>query len=121
MKLAPGHFYEMYIDECFVHAAPDWRRLGPFLHRCAELDKLDCIEEVVRLMMDNLSYIPLLFEVAEEFYHEGKWKPATLLYETIAESEKMQDSERLALCQYRLFKLGLTNDQRRNVIILCTI
>nr|WP_318283346.1 transcriptional regulator [Paenibacillus xylanexedens] len=117
MKLAAGHFYELYIDECFVHATPDWRRLGPFLHRCAELDKLDCIEEVVRLMMDNLSYIPMLFDVAEEFYHAGKWKPATLLYETIAESEKMQHSERLALCQYRLFKLGLSNDQQRNVII----
>ncbi|PYE48883.1 transcriptional regulator [Paenibacillus barcinonensis] len=117
MKLEAGHFYELYIDECFVHATPDWRRLGPFLHRCAELDKLECIEEVVRLMMDNLSYIPLLFELAEEFYHDGKWKPATLLYETIAESEKMQHSERLALCQYRLFKLGLTNDQQRNVII----
>lgn len=117
MKLEEGHFYELYIDECFVHATPDWRRLGPFLHRCAELDKLNCIEEVIQLMMDNLSYIPLLFDLAEEFYHEGRFKPAILLYETIAESEKMQHSERLALCQYRLFKLGLTNDQQRNLII----
>ncbi|SEK40376.1 transcriptional regulator [Paenibacillus sp. OK003] len=117
MKLEEGYFYELYIDECFVHAAPDWRRLGPFLHRCAELNKLNCIEEVIRLMMDNLSYIPLLFDLAEEFYHAGKFKPAVLLYETIAESEKMQHSERLALCQYRLFRLGLTNDQQRNLII----
>ncbi len=117
MKLEEGHFYELYIDECFVHATPDWRRLGPFLHRCAELDKLNCIEEVIQLMMDNLSYIPLLFDLAEEFYHEGRFKPAILLYETIAESEKMQHSERLALCQYRLFKLGLTKDQQRNLII----
>ncbi len=117
MRLEEGYFYELYIDECFVHATPDWRRLGPFLHRCAELDKLDCIEEVIRLMMDNLSYIPLLFDVAEEFYQGGKFKPAILLYENIAESEKMQHSERLALCQYRLFRLGLTNDQQRNLII----
>lgn len=117
MRLEEGYFYELYIDECFVHATPDWRRLGPFLHRCAELDKLDCIEEVIRLMMDNLSYIPLLFDVAEEFYQAGKFKPAILLYENIAESEKMQHSERLALCQYRLFRLGLTNDQHRNLII----
>ena len=68
-------------------------------------------------MMDNLSYIPLLFDVAEEFYQAGKSKPAILLYENIAESEKMQHSERLALCQYRLFRLGLTNDQHRNLII----
>ncbi|MCM3173691.1 MULTISPECIES: transcriptional regulator [unclassified Paenibacillus] len=117
MRLGEGHFYELYIDECFVHATPDWRRLGPFLHRCADLGKLNCIEEVIRLMMDNLSYIPLLFEVAEEFYRDGKFEPAILLYETIAESEKMQHSERLALCQYRLFKLGLSKDQQRNLII----
>ncbi|MEY8739216.1 transcriptional regulator [Bacillales bacterium AN1005] len=117
MGLEEGHFYELYIDECFVHATPDWRRLWPFLHRCADLNKLNCIEEVIRLMMDNLSYIPLLFEVAEEFYRDGKHEPAILLYETIAESEKMQHSERLALCQYRLFKLGLSKDQQRNLII----
>lgn len=117
MQLDEGHYYELYIEECFVHSTPDWRRLGPFLHRCAELDKLNCIEEVIRLMMDNLSYIPLLFDVAEEFYRGGKFKAAVLLYETIAESEKMQHSERLALCQYRLFKLGLGKDRQKNLII----
>lgn len=117
MQLDEGYYYELYIEECFVHSTPDWRRLGPFLHRCAELDKLNCIEEVIRLMMDNLSYIPLLFEVAEEFYGGGKFKAAVLLYETIAESEKMQHSERLALCQYRLFKLGLGKDRQKNLII----
>lgn len=117
MGLPEGFFYELYIDECFFQAAPDWRRLGPFLQRCAELNKLDCIAQAVRLLMENLFYIPLLFNLAEQFFHEGKWKAAALLYESIAESERKQHSERLALCQYRLFTLGLSKDQNRNLLL----
>lgn len=67
MGLEEGYFYELYIDECIFHATPDWRRLGPFLHRCAELGKLDCLDKAVRMTMDNISYSPLLFETAELF------------------------------------------------------
>ena len=38
-----------------------------------------------------------------------------LLYRSVAESERFQHSERLALCQYRLFTLGLTDDQDANL------
>ncbi|MFB8378189.1 helix-turn-helix domain-containing protein [Paenibacillus taichungensis] len=117
MGHAEGYFYDLYIDECFVHASPDWRRLGPFLHRCAELEMQDCIEEVIQLMMDNLSYIPLLFDLAEEFFHAGKTKAAILLYECVAESERMQHSERLALCQYRLFSLNQNQNQHSNLLL----
>lgn len=117
MKLPEGYFYEMYIDECFYRAAPDWRRLGPFLQRCAELNKLDCIARSVRLLLDNLFYLPLLFHLAEQFYREGKGEAAVLLYEAIAEGEQKQHSERLALCQYRLFTLRLSKDQTRNLLL----
>ena len=33
----------------------------------------------------------------------------------MAESERFQHSERLALCQYRLFTLGLSDDQDANL------
>ncbi|WFB56376.1 helix-turn-helix transcriptional regulator [Paenibacillus sp. BR1-192] len=114
MGLEEGYFYELYIDECIFHATPDWRRLGPFLHRCAELGKLDCLDKAVRMTMDNISYSPLLFETAEVFFKEGKHEAAVLLYRSVAESERFQHSERLALCQYRLFTLGLTDDQEMN-------
>ncbi|MUG20917.1 transcriptional regulator [Paenibacillus macerans] len=117
MGLPEGFFYEAYIEECFFHAAPDWRRLGPFLRRCAELNKLECIERMVRLLMDNLSYIPLLFDLAEQFFHEGKREAAVLLYEAVSEGERMQHSERLALCRYRLFTLGLSKDQNKNLLL----
>ncbi|WP_339294288.1 helix-turn-helix transcriptional regulator [Paenibacillus sp. FSL W7-1279] len=115
MGLEEGYFYELYIDECIFHATPDWRRLGPFLHRCAELGKLNCLDKAVRMTMDNISYSPLLFETAELFFKEGKHEAAVLLYKSVAESERFQHSERLALCQYRLFVLELTDDQDANL------
>ncbi|MBT2759709.1 helix-turn-helix transcriptional regulator [Paenibacillus sp. ISL-20] len=115
MGLEEGYFYELYIDECIFHATPDWRRLGPFLHRCAELGKLNCLDKAVRMTMDNISYSPLLFETAEFFFKEGKHEAAVLLYKSVAESERFQHSERLALCQYRLFVLELTDDQDANL------
>ncbi|WP_246061571.1 helix-turn-helix domain-containing protein [Paenibacillus oralis] len=30
MGLPEGYFYELYIDECFFQASPDWRRLVRF-------------------------------------------------------------------------------------------
>ncbi|WP_246061572.1 transcriptional regulator [Paenibacillus oralis] len=68
-------------------------------------------------MMDNLSYIPLLFNLAEQFFQEGKREAAVMLYEAVAESEQRQHSERLALCQYRLFTLGLSKDQNKNLLL----
>ncbi len=115
MGLPEGAFYEMYIDECIIHSTPDWRRLGPFLHRCAELDKLECIRQVVHNLMDNISYAQALFDTAEEFYRNDKKEAAALLYEGVAESEKYQHSERLALCQYRLFTIALGDNQDINL------
>lgn len=115
MGLAEGSFYELYVDECFYQSAPNWRRLGPLIFRCAELDKLDCIKQVVGMMMDNLSYAPVLFETAETLFKQDKHNAAAILYGSVAESEKYQHSERLALCQYRLFKIALCEDQEINL------
>lgn len=117
MGLEEGHFYERYVTECFEQETPDWRRLGPLLRRCAELNKLNCVEEILKHMLDNLGYISLLFEMAEQFFSKGKNEAAILLYEYISESERAQHSERLALCQYRLFTLKLSDDQENNLIV----
>ncbi|MNW53106.1 hypothetical protein D3C74_306550 [compost metagenome] len=114
MNLPEGHFYEQYIVDYLNGATPNWRRIRPFLYRCAELDKYDCITKVLSLLMENLMYAPLLFEAAEYFFLSGQNEAAKLLYECVAESEKHQHSERLALCQYRLFLIKLGNDQVQN-------
>lgn len=117
MDLEEGHYYDLYIKECFDQESPDWRRLGPLLRRCAELNRLEDVELILRYTLDNLNYIPLLFDLAEQFFEEGKKAAAILLYENIAESERTQHSERLALCQYRLFLLRLNDDQENNLLV----
>lgn len=117
MDLEEGHYYDLYIQECFDQESPDWRRLGPLLRRCAELNRLEDVEFILRYTLDNLNYIPLLFDLAEQFFEEGKKEAAILLYENIAESERTQHSERLALCQYRLFLLRLNDDQENNLLV----
>lgn len=116
MGLPEDYFYSKYVDECLYDSAPTWRRLRPFLLQCAALSRLDCIERIVQNLLDNLLYVPLLFEVAEELFEHKSWQAAALIYENVGASEKYQHSERLALCQYRLFLIGLSDDQHKNLI-----
>lgn len=90
------------------------RRIEPLLYRCAELDKLDAIRRMVGHIMDNLLYSPKLFEISETLFAQGRHAAAQLLYENIAEVEKYQHSERLAICQYRMFTIQVGDDQSRN-------
>ncbi|MEK3903556.1 MULTISPECIES: transcriptional regulator [unclassified Paenibacillus] len=115
MSLPEDHFYSMYVDECFLYSAPTWRRLRPFILNSAELGRLDCIELVVKNLLDNLIYAPMLFEVAEDLFQEHHWQAAAVLYKNISASEKYQHSERLALCQYRLFRITLGDSQTLNL------
>lgn len=116
MGLAEDYFYSKYVDECLFDSAPTWRRLRPFLLQCAALARLDCIERIVQNLLDNLLYVPLLFEVAEELFHQENWQAAALIYENVGASEKYQHSERLALCQFRLFLINLGDDPYSNLI-----
>lgn len=110
-----GFFYDLYIDNYIIEGASDWRRIGPMLLRCADLDKLDSIRRIARHIMDNLMYAPLLFDTAEELFRSGRMEAAAAIYEIVAEGERFQHSERLALCQYRLFTISLSDDQDQNL------
>ncbi|MHA6533128.1 helix-turn-helix domain-containing protein [Paenibacillus sp. BAC0078] len=115
MGLPEDHFYSLYVDECFYYSSPTWRRLRPFLLRSAELGRLDCVEQVVQNLLENLTYAPMLFEVAEGLFQDGQWQAAALLYKNVSASEKYQNSERLAVCQFRLFRISLGDDQTQNL------
>lgn len=112
-----GFFYDLYIDNYIIEGSSDWRRIGPLLLRCADLDKLDSIQRTARHIMDNLMYAPLLFDTAEELFTAGKMEAAAAIYEIVAEGERFQHSERLALCQYRLFMISISDDQDKNLRI----
>lgn len=115
MGLQNGTLYDLYVNECLIDHNPNWRRLRPFLYQCAELNKLECIERVTAHIVDNLAYVPLLFETAEDFFAMKKYSAARILYECVAETERYQHSERLALCQYRLFTMSIGLDQQANL------
>ncbi|OMF34747.1 helix-turn-helix transcriptional regulator [Paenibacillus peoriae] len=113
--LPEGHFYDLFIENYIIDHPPNMRRIEPFLFRCAELDKLDAIRRVVGAIMDNLLYSPKLFEIAETLLAQGRNAAALLLYEGVAEAEKYQHSERLAICQYRIFTIQIGDDQSQNL------
>ncbi|MFT9369774.1 helix-turn-helix transcriptional regulator [Paenibacillus polymyxa] len=115
MGLPEGYFYDLYVENYIIDIPPNMRRIEPFLYRCAELDKLDAIRRVVGAIMDNLLYSPKLFDIAEELLAQGRYDAALLLYESVAEVEKYQHSERLAICQYRIFTIQIDDDQSRNL------
>ncbi|MDY8049639.1 helix-turn-helix transcriptional regulator [Paenibacillus polymyxa] len=115
MKLPPDYFYERYIEECIIETSPNWRKISPFLYRCAELNRLDCIHRVMSPLLETSMYTLVLFEMAEDLLQKGYLDAAALLYENVAESERKQHSERLAICQYRLFSLRIGKDQAQNL------
>ncbi|WP_058830687.1 helix-turn-helix domain-containing protein [Paenibacillus polymyxa] len=115
MGLPEGEFYDLFIENFIIDHPPNMRRIEPFLFRCAELDRLDAIRRVVGAIMDNLLYSPKLFEIAEGLLSQGRHQAALLLYEGVAEAERYQHSERLAICQYRIFTIKIGDDQSQNV------
>jgi transcriptional regulator with XRE-family HTH domain len=110
MRLPEDHFFEDYIEECFSFSV-SMRRIRPFLLRCAELERLDCVQQIVDHVLEELSYVPVLFEMAEELYITNRLLAARILYRGVSEAEKFQHSERLALCQYRMFLIDLEQQE----------
>ncbi|MGX1572998.1 helix-turn-helix domain-containing protein, partial [Paenibacillus terrae] len=115
MGLPEGYFYDLYVENYIIERSPNMRRIERLLYRCAELDKLDAISRIVRQIMDNLLYSPKLFDIAETLLAQGRHAAALLLYENVAEAEKYQHSERLAICQYRIFTIQIGDDQSKNL------
>ncbi|MDN4106115.1 transcriptional regulator [Paenibacillus polymyxa] len=115
MGLPEGYFYDLFIENYIIDHPPNMRRIERFLFRCAELDRLDAIRRVVGAIMDNLLYSPKLFEIAEELLDQERHAAALLLYEGVAEAERYQHSERLAVCQYRKFTIQIGDDQSQNL------
>lgn len=116
MDKPEDYFYSRYVQEYMRDTPLNWRRVKPFLQRCMELHRLDCMEQVVGILMENVTYYaPLVFELAEDFFGQEQYEAAALLYKNIAFSEKNQHSERLAICQYRLFKIRIGDDQIQNL------
>ncbi|PNQ85033.1 helix-turn-helix domain-containing protein [Paenibacillus polymyxa] len=109
-----GWLYELYINECFHEGKGHWKRIKPFLLRCVELERKECIQKVLSRLTEDLSYVSTVFEFAEELHEGGKENEAVPFYECVIENERYYHSERLAVSQYRLFSCSLNKDLENN-------
>ncbi|ALP37310.1 DNA-binding protein [Paenibacillus sp. IHB B 3084] len=110
-----GWLYELYIEECFYEGKGHWKRIKPFLLRCVELGRQDFIQKVLSRLTEDLSYVPTIFSLAEELHAEGKEKESVPFYECVIENERYYHSERLAISQYRLFRIQLGTNAEENL------
>ena len=107
--------FEYYIDECFYHGKPNKRRVEPFLIRCGEVGRKDCIDTVLaRLVESEFESSDILFDVAEYLYTSGNVEATLNIYETIIQHEKSKDSEKIAISHYRLFRARLSDKHEVN-------
>lgn len=110
-----GALYDLFVEECFANEKPNGRRIGSFLIRCSELGKEDTIAQVLSRLMENLTYLTLVFSLAENLYTSGKMKESIIYYKCVAEHERYQHSERLAISQYRIFRASIGFDTEHNM------
>lgn len=103
MGLPEGSLYKLYIAECkrSVH----WRRVQPFLMRCAELNRTDCLIEIMPALVEDIKNLAWIFTTAEDMYDAGYKQSAAILYQYITEIERSSFSEKLAISYYKLFKI----------------
>jgi transcriptional regulator with XRE-family HTH domain len=99
-----GWFYPLYIEECFLENKVSRRRAEPFLIRCAEMGKTQCVNEMLSRILEFPKPLDLIFNVAEKLFGQGKLQESVIFYTIIAENEPDSYSERLAISQYRIFK-----------------
>ncbi|OWR26967.1 DNA-binding protein [Saccharibacillus sp. O23] len=111
----PGWMFDLYIEECFYDGKPNRRRVEPFLIRCAELGRTDCIREVLSRLLEDLKHVSMIFEIAETLFTSGQVQESLVFYECVVENEKYHHSERLAISHYRLFRAAIGEDNEKNL------
>ncbi|SEU12582.1 helix-turn-helix transcriptional regulator [Paenibacillus sp. NFR01] len=105
LGLGDGELYPLYPDECFSERRISRRRIEPFLIRCAEIGQSACVESCIERMMEYPRALDILFAVGEKLFFQEKTREAGIFYARIALNDADFHSERLAVSQYRLFRM----------------
>ncbi|NRR03399.1 helix-turn-helix transcriptional regulator [Brevibacillus sp. RS1.1] len=103
-KKAPGWLYELYPEECIAEEKISRPRLIPYLVRCAEIGRQDCIDVVVSRLLENPKNVSILFTVAEQLFQTGGKAMSVPFYQLVIEAEKDSHSDHFLISQYRLFR-----------------
>ncbi|OWA35889.1 hypothetical protein B9G55_08360 [Saccharibacillus sp. O16] len=107
--------FELYVEECFFNGKPNRRRIEPFLIRCAELGKPDCINQILLRLKEDFKYADMIFDVAEKLYLDNKIMQSLCFYEFVIHNIENIRSEILSISHYRLFKASISQEQEKNL------
>lgn len=99
-----GWLYPLYVDECFNEEKVSRRRVEPFLIRCAELGKQQCIDETLNKLLEYPKSLDIVYSVADKLFNKGKVNESIFFYKVVAENESDSYSERLAISHFRIFR-----------------
>ncbi|WP_163852725.1 helix-turn-helix domain-containing protein [Paenibacillus elgii] len=110
----PGWLYELYTEECISEEKLSRPRLIPYLVRCAEVGRNDCIEPVISKILDNPKNVSVIFPVAEKLFQKAKYKESARFYQLVVDNVKDSFSEMLAMSHYRLFLIAQGTDAETN-------
>ncbi|KZE43358.1 DNA-binding protein [Brevibacillus parabrevis] len=101
-----GWLYELYPEECFTKERASRPRVIPYLLRCAEIGRQDCIQQIVSKLLEDRKNVAILFSVGEQLFEAGKLKESIPFYKFVIENEKDSHSDRFLLSEYRLFRVS---------------
>ncbi|WP_025027346.1 helix-turn-helix domain-containing protein [Caldalkalibacillus mannanilyticus] len=110
-----GWLYELYPEECISEGKVSRPRLIPYLVRCAEIGRQDCIEIVSSYLLENPKNLVILFSVAEQLFESGKKREALPFYEVIIDNEKDSYSDHFVISHYRVFRIKLGTNSEENL------
>ncbi|OWA36097.1 hypothetical protein B9G55_09570 [Saccharibacillus sp. O16] len=113
---AEDYFFIPYINECFIGGKSNKSRLQPFLIRCGELGRIDCLEQVLeRLKNENEKrHLEIIFDVAEHLVRIHRKTEALILHRWIVLADENSQSERMIVSHYRVFAFSIGDDEEQN-------
>lgn len=102
-----GHFYEDYIDECYINGHIHYSRTSEFLFLCYVHDKPSVAEKVKQALCEDTDkgkVVQTMLEVAERLYLCGKVQESEQYYDYVVKREEAF-STRLAVAVMRKYSI----------------
>lgn len=116
-----GWLYELFVEQCFdEQGKTNWRRVSALLIRCIELHRNVLIDRILCLLLEDISYLNHVFELAEELIVDNPSDSVMQLYECVVSNERNYQAERLAISHYRIFRYSIKRDIKQNFIAAVT-
>ncbi|PPA80991.1 DNA-binding protein [Brevibacillus laterosporus] len=99
-----GWMYDLYVDECISENKVSKSRIVPYLVRCAEIGRYDCIEFAVSRLLEVPKNIAIIFFVAEHLFEKKLLKEAVFFYEIVVSNIKDSYADISVMSRYRIFR-----------------